>query len=109
MKTQNIQQEILLFTATTFSNRQWCETNASKKEAISCASHEQLERACWNGMLNEMLPEIMPSTEVRRNLYLWQVLARESFLVIEMSEQRWPAEEEFSIDPYLFMRVTNAN
>jgi len=76
---------------------------------IPYSHQEQLERACWNGALTEMFPEIMPSTIRAGRVNLWQVLTRESFLIVEMSEQRWPAEELFSIDPYLFIHKINSN
>jgi len=105
MKTKNIKQEILLFTRTTFSQREWCEKDASNKESFFF-SHEQLENACWNGLLSEMFPEIIP---LGKKLFLWQINAGESFFSIELGKQPNPVERVFSIDPYLFMETINNN
>lgn len=74
MKTKNMQQEILLLTTSTLSQREWCEKDASNKESFS--SHEQLENACWNGLLYEIIPEVMRQ---ERNFFLWQISAGKSF------------------------------
>ncbi len=113
MKTKNIKQEILLFTRTTFSQREWCEKDASNKESFFF-SHEQLENACWNGLLSEMFPEIIPLMfreiiPLGKKLFLWQINAGESFLSIELGKQPNPVDRVFSIDPYLFMETINNN
>ena len=54
MKTAPIQQEILLMTGTKFSAREWAEKNVEDQNKLSAT--EQLEDACWNGLLHEMLP-----------------------------------------------------
>ena len=56
MKTNSTQQEIILLTGTTFSAREWCERESNKENNLS--DKEQLEEACWNGLLPEMLPEV---------------------------------------------------
>lgn len=54
MKTDSIIQEIWLMTTTTFSKRQLCEMNS--QEGNRCViPAEQLEAACWNGLLDELL------------------------------------------------------
>ena len=108
METNSIQQEILLMTGTTFSQMPW-----SKKDDADNTSHltdkEQLEEACWNGLLHDMLPEICEYAVDGKKLYLWQVREAASFLEIEMGEI--PAEKEsyFSIDPYSFMPAKSYN
>ena len=53
MKTKTINQEILLMTTTTFACRDWCEKDVQSSKVLSA---EQLEEACWNGLLEELLP-----------------------------------------------------
>ena len=100
MKTKSTQQEILLMTGTKFSEREWAEKNPDEKNKFS--SMEKLEAACWNGILNEMLPEIMEKSSEGKDLFLWQIKKCNSFLQIELSESSSIMERRSSIDPYLF-------
>jgi hypothetical protein len=63
---------------------------------------EQLEEAGWNGLLNELLPEIMPASS-EENLYLWQVEIRRIFLWISLGLCTPTPEREFTLDPYVFL------
>jgi hypothetical protein len=101
MKTQFIQQEILLITGTKFAEREWAEKLAEDKNKLSAT--EKLEDACWNGLLGEMLPEIVQKTVEGKNLFLWNIRQCRSFLEIELSESSPVIERENSIDPYLFV------
>ncbi|MGI8952577.1 MAG: hypothetical protein ACR2FN_13455 [Chitinophagaceae bacterium] len=105
MKTKFTQQEILLVTGTKFSQREWAEKNAEEKNKFSPT--EQLEEACWNGALNELLPEIMEKNSKGKNLSLWQIRHCKSFLEIELSESSPFIEKYFSIDPYFFVPAIN--
>ena len=58
MNTNILQQEILLLTGTTFSQRQLSENDA-KDERSHLSASEKLEEACWTGLLDELLPEIV--------------------------------------------------
>ena len=100
MKTKSTQQEILLMTGTKFSAREWAEKIVEDKNKLS--ANEQLEDACWNGLLNEMLPEIMETSSEGKKLSLWKIRQCNSFLQIELSESIPLHEKQFSIDPYLF-------
>jgi hypothetical protein len=105
MKTKNMQQEILLFTTSTLVQRAWCEKDASSKESFFF-SHEQLENGCWNGLLYEMIPEVM---QIKGKFFLWQLNAGKFFLSIELGEQPVSVDHIFSIDPYLFKETINNN
>ncbi len=101
MKTKSIQQEILLITGTKFSEREWAEKNVEDKNKFSAT--EQLEDACWNGLLDEMLPELVQKTTEGKKLFLWHIRHCRSFLGIELSESSPLIEPEFSVDPYFFV------
>ena len=101
MKTIPIQQEILLMTGTQFSTREWAEKNIEDKNKLSPA--DRLEDACWNGLLADMLPELVQKTTEGKSLFLWHVRHCRSFLEIELSEEPTVIEREFSIDPYFFV------
>jgi len=107
MKTGSTQQEILLLTGTRFSTREWAEKNVEDKNRLSAG--EQLEDACWNGMLDEMLPELVQKTGEGKKLFLWHVRHCRSFLELELSEEPTVIEREFSIDPYFFVPGLCAN
>jgi hypothetical protein len=101
MKTGKTQQEIILVTTTTFSKREWCKTEATDKDRQTHT--EQLEEACWNGLLNDMLPEVMAQTASGKQLFLWHIRQGASFLKVELSEMPPQLEEHFSIDAAFFM------
>jgi hypothetical protein len=98
MEKKSTHQEILLLTGTRFSGRQhYQEINPGSSDNLS--GNERLEEACWNGMLNEMLPEISEKTADGKNLRLWQIRATELFLELELGESPESKEDVFSIDP----------
>ena len=101
MKTISTQQEILLMTGTKFSAREWAEKNVEDKNKFSAT--EKLEDACWNGLLDEMLPEIIQKSPEGKKLFMWRIRYCQSFLEIELSESSPLIEGEFSIDPYFFV------
>jgi hypothetical protein len=97
MKTTST-QEILLLTGTNFSSRHSFEKNDN---ANNLTEREQLEEACWNGLLKEMLPEICESNI--NKLYMWQVWKTNSFIEIELAEVPEEKDNYYSIDPYSFL------
>jgi hypothetical protein len=102
MKTTNTYHEILLFTGTSLVSRQLADT----KENNSDKTHspiEELEKACWNGIIHEMFPEILSSFYPRCQSFLWHVLAGKNFLYINIGPNPVAAEHDTSIDPYFFM------
>ena len=96
---KSAQLEILLFTDTRFSSRQFCEKYDTGNQKNS-AAFKELEDACWNGVLHEMLPEIYWDTESNKKLFLWKVTQAHHFLQLEYAE--WPCVNEwaFSLNPY---------
>jgi len=103
MNTDIIQQEILLLTGSSFSQRQLIE-NGTKDDSKNLSASEQLEEACWTGLLDELLPEIIEN----KKLHIWQIGDTEFSLLIELSE--YPsAEKDLSINPYYFLRAIEYN
>ena len=105
MKTAIIKQEILLM-ITPFSKRELCEKNAPKGFRYQ-SNAEQLEEACWNGMVQTRLPEIFLEASDGRDLFLWQIKEAESFLVLELGEAPTGVDSHSSIVPYLFASTQN--
>ena len=108
MKPKNIQQEILVFTQTSFAQKKSFVEKRNSNE-ITCSA-EELEKAFWNGMLNEMLPELMlPLQRQVSELSIWQISTGESSLLIDMAETPDIVEDSRSINPYLFLSTSNIN
>ena len=98
MKTNYIQQEILLITGTTFSAKQFFGNDGKD----NLTQKEHLEEACWNGLLQEMIPEIYGQTE-NKKLFLWHIKEGHSFIELELGEVPEEKDNQYSIDPYSFM------
>lgn len=103
MKAYSTHQEILLITGTSFSSREIQENNdTSGKKNLS--EIERLEKACWNGLVLEMLPEIVMKSATDKDLYLWEVKEGSSFLELHYGDVPTESETQFSIDPYAFLK-----
>jgi len=97
MEKNITQQEILLMTNTSFSKQQWCEKIETGKPLSQL---EQLEEACWNGLLYEMFPGVIETTDKGKRLFIWQVKHNSSSLEMELCECPYSIDPAFSIDPY---------
>lgn len=102
-----LHQEILLMTGTSFSSRQCLQKMEGDRQSFD--ESEQLQEACWNGQLSEMLPEICQLFAGDKILYLWQIKQNKSSLEIILGETPDEMEKEFSIDPYSFLSVQILN
>lgn len=102
MEAQYTQQEILLFTGTSFTTGAFCETPAEAIH-VELTEKEKLEVACWNGLLPSMLPEIFRQFSANKKLYLWEIREGESFIELELGEKYIEFEKRFSLDPYMFL------
>jgi hypothetical protein len=98
MKPDNTQQEILLVANATCFQKQLCKTDSKGK--ISSIM-DAVEEACWNGLLNEMIPEIIDFPG--ENLFLWETNQGRSTVQVLLSKIPLPLEKEFSIDPQIFL------
>ncbi|NJO24730.1 MAG: hypothetical protein HC867_01505 [Bacteroidia bacterium] len=103
MSHQINHQEILLFTGTSFTNRQFCPADEENKNYSRLSSIEELESACWAGMLCELLPELVGNPAERSGNFIWNILSGKRFLYISTGPSPVAANEETSIDPYLFL------
>jgi hypothetical protein len=101
MNTTVLQQEVLLFTGTSFLRRNWVE-----RENHWYSMVEQLENACWNGMLPELLPEIIADSGA---MFVWQVQQCNAFLHVELGAHPYSPDPVFSIDPHMFIQFQADN
>jgi hypothetical protein len=107
MKKESIQQEIILVATSTFSNREWCTSESRTNRNFSLM--EKLEEACWNGMLEAALPEIVEKSRTGKSLYLWHIRHGRSYLQIELCETPESIEKRYSIDSKAYLETVNYN
>jgi hypothetical protein len=102
MKATSTQQEVLLITGTRFSSRQ-CQDKKDAGNPNRLTDNEMLEDACWNGLIQSLLPEVFDSIPDADKLYLWRTKEADSFIELELGEYPDQIEKESSIDPYTFL------
>lgn len=101
MKHTSTHHEILLVANTSLANKQLSGTEETSRER-KCSAIEELEKACWNGILYEMFPEILGNLYPKCESFLWQVLTGKNFLYINIGVSPVIADHDTSIDPYFF-------
>ena len=105
MKPQHIHQEILIFTTTSLSQRALYKKGNNRKDSSAI---EELEEAFWDGFLNELVPEIMPSTQ-KIKMSIWGVYAGEFYILIDLANSPGVPQAKFTIDPNLLLSIMNMN
>ena len=109
MKPIITNQEILLSTSASFSKREWCRLDAQPRRSEISSAAEELERACWAGILFEMLPELMASSSPDNKMSIWNIRSASHFLLISQGTDPCPPEYTFSIDPQIVLTAGNFN
>lgn len=102
MDTQYALMEVLVITDISFLSWE-LRANEDPSRNSTPSKDEQLEEACWKGVLQSMLPEIFEQSEGDNLLYLWEVKRTESFLHLNLGAVPPTMESCFSIVPYLFL------
>ena len=102
MKPQTINQEILLFTDTSFAKRELREREDTNRNDAKNSVADKLEKACWSGLLFEMLPGIF-NKNGQKNMYVWKVDQAEQFIHVALGNTSGFIAYETSIDPYFFL------
>ena len=105
MKPQHVHQEVLIFTSTSLTQRTLYKKDSSSKDSSAI---EELEEAFWDGLLNELVPEIMPATRDMK-MVIWGVYAGEFHLLIDLAESPGVPQPVFTIDPNLILSIKNMN
>ncbi|RYY71703.1 MAG: hypothetical protein EOO13_02250 [Chitinophagaceae bacterium] len=104
MKHINLNQEILLNNSSSFFKRDYCEQNA-KPAAKKLSQKEQIVNMCWNGLLPELLPEITDRSSNNKPLIIWEINETENLLDLRLGEQDQTLNDEFSINPYVYLSL----
>ncbi len=106
MKTNSTQQEILLMTKSSFAQKQWCKKEFDDANK-NLTPEENIEEACANGLVQELLPEVFNNNN--HKMYLWQMHPGFSFLQLELGELPLAIQKEFSLDPHNFLSTIHYN
>ena len=109
MKPIITNQEILLFTNTCFSNRELCNLDTNNNTPETNSYREELEKACWAGMLFEMLPELTAYSTSGCKMFIWNILTAGHFILVNQGSYPHPVENETSVDPHLFLGSVQFN
>ena len=107
MQNSSIQVELLLVAGTSLTMLDLCEKESAKIGDLSV--EEQLEQACWNGLLNELVPEFILLPMAERKYFISQIRQGESLLQIQLSDSVIEMAAQSSIDPYLFLSSVRNN
>ena len=102
MKQETAHHEILLFTGNSSSQRQFCSIEENNKDK-KLSPVEELEKACWAGILFEMFPEILGRSYSKREMFIWEIMNGKNFLRISIGPTPTITENETTIDPYFCM------
>ena len=108
MRPISFSREILVVTTSSFAQKELCERD-SRDESSQLTPTEQLEAACWNGLLNELLPEIMIDFGCDEEIYLWQVETSSSYLRLSLGALNPDFTSDFTIDPHILLHEKEMN
>jgi hypothetical protein len=106
MKPSSTNHEVLLFTGTRFSRKQLCEKDSHQPDNSLTG---QLQRACWNGLIFDLLPDIIEASSPKNNCYTWEVKPAENFIDVKMGPASYAADYAMSVNPYCFLLEKNFN
>ena len=100
--------EILLQTNSSFFKRDWCELSSNKNDK-QLSQKEQLINLCWNGMLKEMIPEILETAAGIKPLTLWEINESGNMLDLRYGDIDEEMNNEWSINPYVYLTISIPN
>ncbi|RYY47531.1 MAG: hypothetical protein EOO06_12320 [Chitinophagaceae bacterium] len=108
MKQINLNQEILLNSSSSFFKKDYCEQNAKPADK-QLSQKEQVVNMCWNGLLPELLPEISDRGTDSKPLPLWEINETQQMLDLRLGEFDENLNDEFSINPYVYLSLKEYN
>jgi hypothetical protein len=108
MARNYVQLEVLLITGTSFVAANWIN-NHDNPAGRPLSEIEQLQEACWNGLLETTLPEVWIKPPNDGILYLWDIKEARHFLELVLSEIPLPIDRRLSITPHSFFSFQHYN
>jgi len=109
MKPQATHQEILLLYSTGLLKRQLCLDNNDPESKKGLSPLEQLEKACWDGLLTEMLPGVILNPATGSRSFVWEVFTTKMLTYISMGSDPYIEKRKVSIDPCYFYQSLPLN
>jgi hypothetical protein len=97
-----VQVEVLLMTGTSFLATNWIKKDNNPTDR-PLSEIEQLQEACWNGLLETMLPEVWINPANDGILHLWDIKEADSFLELKLGEIPLNIGRRLSITPHSFL------
>ncbi len=107
MKQTNSSQELLLITSSSLKNHCFC--SKEDKTYNNKSSEEKLEQACWDGLLPFLLPSSILCSAAGQKQFVWEVVAGEHFIRVNIGPHPFNTRNSYSIDPYSFILTVPAN
>ena len=108
MENTSTNQEILLLCNSSFFKRDWVELNNNKNDK-QLSQKEGLIMLCWNGMLTEMIPEILKTKPGKKPLTLWEINESGNMLDLRYGDIDREMNDEWSINPYVYLTFSLPN
>jgi len=103
MKPVTLQQEILLVASTTLSKRLLCRADASGPDYPT--DLERLEEGGWNGLLTDLIPEIIERPASGYKFFFRETHQGNAFLQIVLSEFRYQLKTNFQLTLTVLYRL----
>ena len=108
MKKTTQNQEILLISNSRFFQKDWSELKSNNTDKQH-SQKDKLIHLCWNGMLNEMIPEILQPETGKKPLTLWEINESGNMLDLRYGEVDMEMNDEWSINPYVYLTFAIPN
>jgi hypothetical protein len=108
MKKITYNREILILHKSSFFKREWCELNKSP-HLKKFSQTERLIELCWNGMLREIVPEIFEAEAGKKSLILCGIYESENLLDLIYGNIKQELNDEWSINPYVYLNLAILN
>jgi hypothetical protein len=64
---------------------------------------EKVEEACWNGLLEVILPEVFTKNDSEGPMCIWKIREYNSTMGIDIGEYPSGKDNNLCIDPYQFI------
>ena len=93
---------------TSFFKRDWC-AKSNNEQPKRLSQKEQLIQLCWNGVLPGMLPEICEISDNNQPLTVWEINETKNLLDLRLGEFDQSLNNEWSINPYVFLELAELN
>jgi len=107
MKQANNIHELMIFTGTRFSKKEFCEKGGN--ENLNQSAAEKLESACWSGILFELLPEILGNSLHRHENFIWEVMPAHHYIRVCLGPAPAVPDSDSCLDPYFYLPTCHFN